>query len=156
MRGKKLLVAFLLGVGLCFIPVLGYGEVSKELYKIKADYMDVVLLRAMVRYMMRCPGTFMVVSISYDPDGRFTGRFLPESIDTKGKIFVVIVDSRYRFSGKSGIDLLDQFKTELEAVYYDISFVATDIDADIVAIFDSRRDIHLGYFYQGEYHLWKK
>ena len=30
MRGKKLLAAFLLGVGLCFIPALGYGEVKED------------------------------------------------------------------------------------------------------------------------------
>jgi len=30
MRGKKLLAAFLLGVGLCFVPVLGYGEVKQR------------------------------------------------------------------------------------------------------------------------------
>ena len=29
MKAKKVLAAFLLGAGLCFIPVLGYGEVLK-------------------------------------------------------------------------------------------------------------------------------
>ena len=29
MRGKKLLAAFLLGVGLCLVPAVGYGEVEK-------------------------------------------------------------------------------------------------------------------------------
>ena len=27
MRGKRLLATFLLGVGLCFVPALGHGEV---------------------------------------------------------------------------------------------------------------------------------
>lgn len=30
MRGKKLLAALLLGMGLCFVPVLGYGEVRED------------------------------------------------------------------------------------------------------------------------------
>ena len=30
MKGKKLLVTLLLGVGLCFVPVLGYGEVKQR------------------------------------------------------------------------------------------------------------------------------
>ena len=35
MGSKKLLAAFLLGVGLCFVPALGYGEVKRELYEAK-------------------------------------------------------------------------------------------------------------------------
>ena len=30
MRDKELLAALLLGVGLCFVPVLGYGEVEED------------------------------------------------------------------------------------------------------------------------------
>jgi len=46
MRGKQLLAAFLLGVGLCFLPVLGYGEVEHWAYEAKASYMKVFLLEA--------------------------------------------------------------------------------------------------------------
>jgi len=37
-----------------------------------------------------------------------------------------------------------------------VIYLAMDMDADIVAIFISKGDIALGYFYQGEYHLWEK
>ena len=157
MRGKKLLAAFLLGVGLCFFPVLGYGEVQHSLYKSKATAMAVMLLKLEVAYVMGNPTGFLQVDFFYDPDGRF-GKIarLPESVDTKGKIFVRVKDNRGRFSYKSGIGLLDEFKGILESLFSYIEVVATNMDTDIVAEFVSRGDIPLGYFYQGEYHLWEK
>ena len=159
MRGKKLLAAFLLGVGLCFVPALGYGEVQEWTYERKASYMEICLLRAEIDYMMNNPTNFLSINFYYDPDGRF-GRIekLPESISTKSKIFVVVRDTRRVFSDKSGIVLLDEFKKELEVIYSysSIGAVAMDMNADIVAIFCDRENIPLGYFYQGEYHLWKE
>ena len=156
MRGKKLLAVFVLGVGLCFVPALGYGEVKKWMNEAKASYMDFRLLNARVSYMMHNPTTFLNVNFLYDPVGRYRRiEKLPESIDTKGKILIVISDTRDVFSYKSGIALLDQFKRELEVEYTFVGFLATDMDTDIVAIFANKEIIPLGYFYQGEYHLWE-
>jgi len=66
------------------------------------------------------------------------------------------MDNRGVFSYKSGIALRDEFKRQLKVIYSFISLVATDMDADIVAQFLSREAIPLGYFYQGEYHLWEE
>ena len=51
----------------------------------------------------------------------------------------------------------DEFKSILEALFsYLEAGVATDMDTDIVAKFHSKGAIPLGYFYQGEYHLWEE
>lgn len=161
MRGKGLLVAFLLGVGLCFVPALGHGEV-KPLLNI-----DWRLLQATVYYMQENPTNFLRVHISHDSDGNWGKYFFPKDVDTKGKICVLIGDNIFRgdnegvFYGKSGIDLLDEFKRQLEIVYSFIDDYATDMDTDIVARFYTREKkpslpIAVGYFYQGEYHLWEK
>jgi len=159
MRGKKLLTAFLLGVGLCLIPVLGCGEVQEWTYERKASYMEICPLRAEIDYMMNNPTNFLSINFYYDPDGRF-GRIkeLPESIGTKSKIFVVVRDTRGIFSDKPGTALLDEFEKELEVIYThsSIGAVATDMDTDIVAIFCDGENIPLGYFHQGEYHLWEE
>jgi len=158
MRTKKLLAAFLLGVGLCFVPVLGYGEVKKFMAETKeVSNMNWYLLKARVNYVMRNPTTFSDVSFHYDAHGVYgrTEKF-PKSVDTIGKIYVTVYDRRGVFSYKSGIALLDEFKKQLKVIYSFIIPVATNMDTDIVAKFYSRGDIPLGYFYQGEYHLWEK
>ncbi|MBA7497169.1 hypothetical protein ES702_07780 [subsurface metagenome] len=156
MRGRGLLAAFLLGVGLCFVPALGYGEIPTWMYEQKASYISLELLRYQVSYLMRNPTNFLGVQFTYDPTG-YCGEVmkLPEGVSTKGKIFVLVADNRGLFSYKSGIALRDLFKRELKIIYSFI-IVAKDVDADIVAKFYSRGDIPLGYFYQGEYHLWEK
>ena len=156
MRVRVLLAAFLLGVGLCFVPALGYGEVKRELYEGKVEKIDFLLLKARVNYVMRNPNSFLTVDFDYDLFGLYGGVFekFPVKIDTMGKVFIRVIDNRDHFSYKTGIALLDQFKAELEAAYSYIKLVATDMDADIVAKFHSREGIPLGYFYQGEYHLW--
>jgi len=152
MRGKELLAALLLGAGLCFVPVLGYGEVRHKAYE-----MNYRLLEARVSYIMLNPTNFLDVVFYYDPDGTMRSyKIVPEGIDMKGKIYVQVVDNRGVFSYKSGVVLLGQFKRELEAIRLPIFFVATDLDTDIVAVFFSRQTVPLGYFYQGEYHLWEK
>ncbi|MBA7710323.1 hypothetical protein ES703_119263 [subsurface metagenome] len=180
MRVKRLLAAFLLGVGLCFVPVLGYGEVILEtritvgeflVYKDeplwgKVEAIDteigllkmyIILLEAKVSYVMHNPTRFSIVEFHYDPDGRYKRAMeFPENVDTKGKIFVGVGDTRGVFSYKSGIALLDEFKRRLEIIYSFIDLVATDMDTDIVAKFHSREGIPLGYFYQGKYYLWEK
>jgi len=155
LRGKKLLPAFLLGVGLCFIPVLGYGYISELDYERRASKMEVNLLKAGIDYMMANPTGFLNVSFHYDP-GAGLEQFFPEGVVTKGRIVILVTDNRDAFSDKSGIALLEQFKEELEAIYKCVRLVASDMDADIVAEFLTSEDVPLGYFYQGEYHLWEK
>lgn len=96
----------------------------------------------------------MNVGFFYDPDGRF-GEFFPEYVDTKDKVCVLVMDNRDTFSYKSGIALLDEFKGQLKVIYSFINGVATNMDIDVVAKFFSKGSIPLGYFYQGEYHLWE-
>ena len=155
MRGKVLLAAFLLGVGLCFVPVLGHGEVMKWMIEEKARYIDTLLLEASVRHIMGNPTNFLYAMFNYSPVQVHGG--FPKGVDVTGKIWVRITDSRgVFFYNKSGIVLRDQFKRVLEDIYTYIDHVATDMDADIVAIFISKGDIALGYFYQGEYQLWER
>ena len=154
MRSKKLLAAFLLGVGLCFVPVLAYGEVRYSVYETKALSMDYQLLKARVDYIMRNPTTFLEVDFYFDRYGAFRKVLkLPEDINTELKIIADVSDNRNKFSYKSGIALRNEFKKSLEVIYSFIQLVATDMDTDIVAIFGNKERIPLGYFYEGEYHL---
>ena len=155
MRGKVLLAAFLLAVGLCFVPISGYAKVEQWMNEAKAKYMECRFSHARISYIMSNPTTFLKVHFYYDPVGQYR-RFFPEGIDTKGKIFVEVRDNRGVFSDKPGTALLEKFKSVLEPIYTFIQSVATDMDTDIVAKFYSRENIPLGYFYQGKYHLWEK
>jgi len=175
------LVIILLAVGLCFVPSLGYGEVrmrpdrdpltvadlvlgkynweerlGKWVEEIDGDisllWLDVDLNTARVDYMMRNPTTFLYVSMFYDQDGARAKGVFPGSIDTKGKVCVLILDNMDVFANKSGTPLLEEFKKRLETIYSFIDHIATDMNTDIVAQFRSGEDIPLGYFYQGEYH----
>ena len=136
----------------------GYGEVMHEAAVVKASLMDVILLEARVDYMMRNPDVFLDVGFYYDSTGRFAKKF-PRNVDTKGKICVWVQDNkRGGYSYISGTALLSLFKANLEILYAFIKIkgVVTDMNVDIVAKFYSREGIPLGYFYQGEYHLWEK
>jgi len=155
MRGRGLLATFLLGVVLCFVPALGYGEVRHRPDETEPSFLDYGLLKARVDYIMRNPTIFLDIAFYYDVYGLW-GRAagLPQSVDTKGKIYVIVRDSRDVFSYKSGISLREEFKKQLEVIYSYIESLAMAMDTDIAVKFVSRREIPLGYFYQGEYHLW--
>jgi len=158
MRARGLLAAFLLGVGLCFVPVLGHGEVKHKWNGIMATFMELVLLEAKVDYMVRNPNIFLDVHFYYDSTGWFR-KELPGNIDTKNKVCVEVLDNeRGGFSYVTGTALLDLFKRTLELLYafIEVKAVVTDINADIVATFTSTGGIPLGYFYEGEYHLWEE
>jgi len=165
MRGKKLLAVFLLGVGLCFMPVLGYGLESKELMtheevitvlrKLKANGLQLFLLESRIDYIMRNPTRFLNVNFHCSEDELWDREF-PDGVSTKNKVFIEIHDIRNVFSHKSGIALLEQFKKELETAYSFIVVFIRNMDANVVAKFHSKEGIPLGYFYQGEYHLWEK
>lgn len=51
--------------------------------------------------------------------------------------------------------MLEKFEKELNSIYVDLWFYA-DMAADVVAKFSSMENVPLGYFYQGEYHLWEE
>ncbi|MFQ6065839.1 MAG: hypothetical protein ACE5K3_00995 [bacterium] len=157
MKVKRLLAAFLLGVGLCFVPILGHGEVKEWMYEQKATQMAASLSWARINYIMGNPTNFLFVGFFYDPDGELGIKSFPEGVDTRGKIIVWVQDNRGVFSYKSGTALLDLFKGVLENIYSaGLQSVATDMKTDIVAKFHTKREIPLGYFYQGKYHLWEK
>ena len=157
MSGKRLIAAFLLGVGLCFIPISGYGEVKHSWDEIKVSAMDYALLYRMVLIIMVNPTKFGDVRFYYDRDESYGKKLkFPAGVDTKGKILVLVTDSRDRMFSKSGTALLGQFKQVLNNLYTYTEDIATDMDLDIVAKFYSKGDIPLGYFYQGKYHLWEK
>ena len=158
MKNKKSLAIILLGLSFCFVPALGYGEVKQWMIEKKVRYIDFLLLRASVKYMMWNPTNFLFVTFTYASDGvriELPGG-LPEGVDVKGKIWVRVGDNRGVLSSESTIALRGAFKKILDNAYSYIDDIATDMDTDIVAIFISQGDIPLGYFYQGEYHLWEK
>ena len=154
MKRKQLLAAFLLGVGLCFVPVLGYGEIQPDL---PITSLSFYLLEARVNYIMRNPASFLNVRFHYDSDGSI-GKMagLPQGVDTKSKIVLAIQDNRGVFSNKSAALLNVEFELALWTIYSFIDSVATDIDTDIVALFLGKEGNLLGYFYQGNFYLWEK
>lgn len=77
-----------------------------------------------------------------------------DTVDTKGKILVMVRDKRGVFSDKSEVALLNYFKTKLEFIYLFIQLASTDMAADTVAKFYSKEGISLGCFYQARHHLW--
>ena len=157
MKKRLLLAAILLGVVLCFVSGAGYGGQFEYLKNDgKASLIDSFLLEARVNYVMRNPTDFLNVQIHYDLNGDYS-EGLPDNVDSKGKIFVWVIDNRDMFSDKSGIALLDTFIINLEKIYSSIVLVVMtfDMDTDVVAGFMSEEVIPLGYFYQGEYHLWE-
>jgi len=186
MRGKRLLTAFFLGVGLCFVPALGHGEVipvlteevtpeQERYFKIHfpdepiktilrytrsehPTYFRFYLLEARLNYMMTNPNNFACVFADYDNLGGALREIhkLPEGVETKGKVLITVYDKRGAFSYKSGTALLEAFKQTLVVFYSYLDVWVTDMDADIVAKFYSKEDIPLGYFYQGEYYLWEE
>ncbi len=183
MRKKQFLAAILLGVVLCFVSGVGYGKVNipgwgttvgdiivgatnEKLWPyVEGTREDVRLLRlenallnARIQYIMRNPTDFLSVDCYYDSDGRFSypdNDFFPEGVDTKGKVLVFLTDNRGAFS-LPGVALLDVFYVYLKIIYSYLNPVATNMDTDIVALFISQQAIPLGYFYQGEYHLWEE
>ena len=158
MEKKRFLAAILLAVVFCFVVSgMGYGEIE-ELVK-GGEYSPIAfyLLNAKVNYMMYNPNTFLNVAFAYDYWGSWA-EFFPQGIYTEQKICVMIIDNRARFSDKSGTVLLEQFKQSLEVIYSFIEPLATDMNADVVAKFlsEDKEGGELGYFYQGEYHLWNE
>ena len=170
MRGKKLLAVLLLGVGLCFIPVLGYGAIPGRLIQGKVDayldyevsLLDYYLLEARVDYIMRNPGNHQWVWMRYDLDGSLRKFFkLPENVSTTDKIVIVIDDIKEDYSPRllslAGLSLLEVFEMQLTVICgYIKSKFPMEMDKDVVALLHSKEEINLAYFYQGEYHLWEK
>ena len=52
--------------------------------------------------------------------------------------------------------MLADFKSILETIHSYIDIMVTDMETDVVARFVDSDGIPLGYFYQGEYHVWEK
>ena len=124
--------------------------------KEEVSFMDISLLQARIDYIMQRPNDFMNVVLYYDPSGIIGREVFAGNIDTEGKIIVRIEDTRDFFAGEPEL-LIIPFALELNYIYTlsSLGSVATDRDSDIVAIF-YREGKELGYFYQGEYHLWSE
>ncbi len=156
MRKKRFLAAILLGAVLCFVVGgVGHGEIDERELQVKASYIQVSLLRAQVSYIMRNPTKFLNVGFFYYPPGQLPDKF-PAYINTKGKIYISIIDNRDMFAGLSSIALLNAFKKVVEIIYSFIQLTATDMDVDIVADLHTEEGIPLAYFHQGEYLLWNE
>ena len=153
MRNKRLLATILLGVGFCLMSVTGYGEVE-----IPREYLtvDFFLQKARIDYMMDNPSDFLGVNLFYDPVGERSAELFPENVDTTGKVGIVIFDNRGISFNRTGPALLKQFKEQLETIYVFIGLIATDMNDDIIAEFVNKKGETVGYFYQGEYHLWEE
>ena len=89
---------------------------------------------------------------------------LVNQIWQKDEMTLVIFPSFYDEEGRLGIRvqvissptiLLDEFRRELKTIYKSISALASDMSTDIVVRF-TRGITPLGYFYEGEYHLWEE
>ncbi len=155
MKNKKLLAIILLSLSFCFVSGAGYGEIQEWINEVEISTMDFILLKEHVRYIMQNPTSFLNIDVFYDQDKRF-GWWFPEHVNTDKKICIRVQDTRDVFSDKIGEALLDEFKKQLELVYWSMKVWATNMDTDIVAIFHDNKMSVLGYFYQGEYHLWKE
>lgn len=107
-----------------------------------------------MQYVMHNPTSFLNANISYDKVGFVGWNYYPKSLNTRDKVCIDIHNNGNRLSNKSGVVLLDDFKRNLEVIYSFIKVWVTDMDTDVVARFHSKGDILLGYFCQGEYHLW--
>lgn len=114
------------------------------------------LEEARIKYIVANPVDSLDVTFLHDEVGGFSG-FFPEGVDTKNKICIWVFDNRDVFSNKSEIVLLDEFKKQLEVIFLYIQPVAKSMNVDVVALFGKREEkIPLGYFHQGEYHLWEE
>lgn len=170
---KKRFLAVLLVVVLCFVfSGVGYGkeftleEIREIAYKQKASELDLTILKARTSYIMDNPTDFLnIVFCSYDVGGFIRFDDLREKklafygiINTKGKLVVKIRDNRAAFSDKSGIDLGAIFYKHLVAFLYNSAGLGTffPYDTHVLAVFYGEEEVPLGYFYQGEYHLWER
>ncbi len=104
---------------------------------------------------MTFPDNFLRVLYFYDDYGGFAESF-PAGVRTKGKIIVEVIDNRDHLHGAATEKvLLSEFELYLPEVTFQIQFMVDDLVNDIVVRFTDIDGNRLGYFYQGEYHLWE-
>ena len=155
MRYKKVLATVLLAVSFCFVSGVGYGELIEKEYLLgtQARPIESQFVESIINYIMMYPDSFLRVSHYYDEIGRWA-EYFPAGVKTKDKIVVFILDSRDIFSGKTGTTLLLELKLQGFRACYFLGAIVSDMDNDIVVKFMDNLGEPLGYFYQGEYHLW--
>lgn len=155
MKDKRFLVAILLSLSLCFVSGVGYGEVYDYGGPLGPLVMYFRLQQARIDYIMQNPTDFLDVGFHHDIEGKFSEEgFFPQETVTKDKIVVMLRDNRGVFN-KKGHALLKRFEQELKEIYLFLKSVTTEV-YDIVAIFYNQEGLPLGYYYQGEYHLWEE
>ena len=158
MRTRILLLAILLGVVLCFVSGAGYGDETLEetLFNNEPRLIDFYLLKAEVDYIKENPDSFLNVEFFYDRHGEWGLNVLPKNVDTKGKICIAVTDNRGMFSYKTGKFLLEQFERAIEDIRSsEITVWIIALNTEIVVVFRNKEET-LGYFYEGEYHLWEE
>ena len=143
------------GYGLESEEAITHEEIITILRELKANGLQLFFLKSKINYIMRNPTLFLDVNFHCSEDELWDREF-PDGVSTKNKVFIEIYDNRDVFSHKSRIVLLEQFKKEAEAAYSFIGELIRNMDVNVVAKFYSREGIPLGYFYQGEYHLWEE
>lgn len=167
MKSKKLLAALLLGIGLCFVSILGYAEIKKY------ENMDAIFEQTRTNYMMANPSSYLYVNFYYDPDGSYeeifpkeslSEEFLSEGIKTKGKIFIEIIDNRdvlCLYKAKGGQGFARKLQRYLRTIYSFVSPLTTNMNTDIVAGFYTTcfrtrqpKALLIAFFYEGRYFLW--
>ncbi len=152
MKGKRLsAIIILLGVVLCFVSVVGHGEILHQLDEVKATKMDFFLLTAKVSYMMSNPADFLNVSFYYDASGKAWKHEFPE-LDTGAKVFILVVDDPQWYAYETPAGRLRLFEEDLKIIYSFIDQIATNMDTDIIAKLYGGTGIPLAYFYEGEYY----
>ncbi len=157
MRKKRFLAAILLGAVLCFmVSGVGYGEILGSMtWEREVTFWEIQFLEARINYMMKNPTSYLNLDFGFDMSSDFLRTLgLPIHVKTEDKISVIIGDTRDVFSHKSGKDLLDEFERILKTLHLSSMIWVTDIENDIFAIFFNIDGNPIGYFYQGEYHLW--
>jgi len=132
--------------------------------ELKEEGVDVIrmtetnLLRRRLDYIMWNPHDFLCFYWEWDWIGLFhLNHELPENIigKTEGKLIIQVYDNRRVFVYISEVALLEQFKKELVRIYdYAPQGFFSKMDRDVIALFYGYGRKPLGYFYQGEYHLW--
>lgn len=152
MRSKKLLAAILLGIGFCFISILGYTEVKEY------ENMDAIFEQARTNYMMTNPNSYLYVNFYYDSDGWYK-KFFPEGVNTKNKIIIEIIDNRNMFSLDKRRRMATQafvsyLRKQLRAICSFIPVLTIEMNTDIVAGFYNTKSASIGYFCEGKYFLW--
>ena len=165
MKKRILLLVILLIVAIIFLtPMLGGAEINQlwftekgELRAATVSALDFHFLKIKVEIIMGNPDDYLGVDFAYDEIGNM-GEWFEEFVRlyTRGKIVIIVRDSRERFSSYA---LKSEFLNYFDAltVFFKIKLlgVTNDFNNDIVVYLIPKEGTKegglLGYFYEGEH-----